>query len=293
MGLKSMTGFGRGEALARKMRAQVELSSVNRKQLEIKVGLPKSLSVLESKVTKEIGKLFSRGSIVCSVTVLPVATATGTVKVDEAAASALISELRRVAQKLGLKDDLSARSLLELPDVVRLWQTNIRPHEAWPTVRKALAQALVGLAEMRQKEGQGLEIDVRRRLQLMQNRLQQILRLAPMVTKRYRTSLSIRLKRAGVDLAGDKAELFKQFAIFAERSDISEETTRLASHLKQARAAFAKNKPVGRTLDFIAQEMFREINTCGAKANDVRISKHAVIFKTELERLREQIQNVE
>lgn len=293
MALKSMTGFGRGEAALAGLRAEVEISSVNRKQLDVQVCLPRGLAVLEARTAQEIGKAFSRGCITVSVRLTAARQSSGPVCVDEPLAVSCISALRRLSRKLKLKDDLSAQALVHLPEVIKTFQPEVDAETVWPVARAAIGKALAKMAGMRAAEGAKLQKDIMRRLNLLRNLHGRISKLSGSVTARYRAALLGRLKTAGFDLAADDPQLRKELAFFADRCDISEELTRLESHFGQASKLLNSGGPVGRPLDFLIQEMFREITTIGSKANDAAISRHVVMFKTELERMREQVQNVE
>jgi len=294
MALKSMTGFGRGQANGRGLRVEVELSSINRKQLDIRINFPRNLSALESHVARLIGKSISRGCVTGAISVRSSKTAArGSIHVNEEGAEAFVSALRKAAHKLGLKDDLSAQTLLQLPDVVKIVHPEIGAEATWPVVTKAIAKAITSLTAMRKREGLALEKDMRLRLKQLCARVNRIAGRAPKVAANYRKTLLARLKEAGVTMDSRDPELLKKLALFADRCDIAEEITRLNSHMDQAAKLLSKTTPVGRTLDFLAQEMFREIIAIGSKANDTGISRQVIAFKAELERIREQVQNVE
>ena len=293
MALKSMTGFGRGEASLGRMRADVEISSVNRKQIDVHVSLPKGLAALESRLTKEISKSFSRGCISASVRLVVTGSGAKGACVDAELARDYISSLRTVARDLGLKDDLSASALAGLPNVVRPDLPVAGADDAWPVVRAALEQALVRLSAMRCTEGAALRRDILKRSKRLGACLRRISGRSAAATARHREALRRRLAEAGAPVNLEDPLLRKELLLFADRCDISEETTRLASHLAQATGLLDADAPLGRTLDFIVQEMFREITTIGSKANDAAISGDVILFKTELERIREQVQNVE
>lgn len=292
--IRSMTGYGRGESVSAGIRVETELSSVNRKQLETRLNLPRSLAAFESRLVELVQETLSRGQVSGSVTlhVSSQARRRG-VRLDRALASAYVRDLRSTASALKLRDDLAASILLQLPDVVRHHDAEEDTEAIWTVVRRAFRAALVQLVAMREREGVSLSADIAERLTRLDDVLDPIRRAAPSVTARYREALTGRLKRAGVPFAPNDAQLLKEVTLFAERSDIAEEVTRLGSHLRQARGLLKSREPAGRTLDFLAQEMFREINTIGSKANDVRITRQVIRFKTELERIREQVQNIE
>ncbi len=294
MALHSMTGYGRGDAVSQGMSVQVELSSVNRKQLEVRLNLPRSLASLESRMVERIQASLSRGQVTGGVVVrISEGLRQKSLRVDRPLAMAYVNELRRTARALKLPDDLSASLLIELPEVVSYSGADQDAEHVWPVLQKALRGAVRQLVAMRECEGAALATDLQRRLRKLGEYLNQIRHEAPEVTRRYRLALQARLKRSGAPVNTDDPALLKELAIFADKSDISEEITRLESHFKQAYGLLKSVEPAGRTLDFLAQEMFREINTIGSKANEVRITNQVIRFKTELERIREQVQNIE
>lgn len=294
MSLTSMTGFGRGEASASGVKVEVELSSVNRKQFDARISLPRQYTVLESRIYELIHKSINRGHVHGAVKVSAVEQGRARrVIVDEEAAAAYVKSLRSASKKLGLQDDLSSRSLLSLPDVVRFAGIPEDPSKVWPMVRKALTAALRELHRMEKDEGAALEKDLVARLSNLRKLHARIERHAPAVLRRYRKALRERLKQAGVPVDGMTESLVQEIAVFADRSDISEEITRLGSHFDQADELVKSRQPVGRALDFLCQEMLREINTIGSKANDAKIAAAVVHFKTGLESVREQVQNIQ
>jgi uncharacterized protein (TIGR00255 family) len=293
MALKSMTGFGEGMASAEGISVVVEISSVNRKQLDIHVNLPRNLVTLDAQVQQLIRSEFTRGRVSGIVRVDATEGFAGSVKVDEKLAVQYVEGIRKTARKLKLADDLGAESIARLPGVVTVDQDTLDADHASTALDKAMTAALRGLAKMRLAEGKVLSTDLRERLGLLENAAKAIGKLAAGVVSGYREKLFLRLKEAGLDdLAGDE-RIVKEIALFADRCDISEELVRLKSHLAQARGLLRSSEPTGRTLDFLCQELFREINTVGSKANEVEITRHVVAFKTELERIREQVQNIE
>ena len=295
MSLMSMTGRGTGAAAGRLARVEAELSSVNRKQLDVNVGLPRFLASFEARVQEQVQRAVSRGRVTgeIRVTWAEAAQAAG-VRVDEALARAHVAALRTAAKKLGLPDDLKASALLALPEVVVFAHRSTDIEALWPVLEQALAVALANLQAMRKKEGAALGRDLRTRLKQLAGLAREIGTRVPSVAATYRENLLKRLAMAlpGTDLAADDRVL-KEIALFADRSDITEEQVRLASHLQQAEGLLKTGGVVGRTLDFLVQEMGREINTIGSKANDGEITRRVIAFKTELERIREQVQNIE
>ncbi len=293
MAIKSMTGFGEGSASIGGIRVTVEISSVNRKQLDVNISLPRNLITLDAQVQGLVRKEFSRGRISGMVRVEAADGSAGAVKIDAQLATQYVEGLRKIAKKLKLPDDLGAETLARLPGLVSIEQENLDADHVTAVLGQAMAKALRGLAKMRLAEGKALEKDLRNRLSLLEERMKGIKELSAHVVKSYREKLFQRLEDAGLeDLAADE-RMVKEIALFADRCDISEELTRLKSHLGQARKLLRSAEPVGRTFDFLCQELFREINTVGSKANEMEITRQVVGFKTELERIREQVQNVE
>lgn len=292
MAIKSMTGFGSASAHTGGVQATVELSSVNRKQLDVVVRLPPQLAAMEARVQKIIQEQISRGRISGSVQ-LESANGGALIEIDQKRAEETVSKLRRAAKKLSLTDDLSASVLLQIPGLMKMQSTDQAPEEVFQTLEKALLAALKKLNTMRVREGKALEADFLKRLALLEVMLAAIQLRAPEMASNVRKKLFQGLEKAGLQNIAADERFIKEIALFAERSDISEEITRLASHIAQFKKMLRGSEPAGRPLDFLAQEFFREINTIGSKANDLKITEQVVAFKTELERIREQIQNVE
>ncbi|HWF20288.1 MAG TPA: YicC/YloC family endoribonuclease [Verrucomicrobiae bacterium] len=293
--MKSMTGYGRGECAQKGFKVTVELSSVNRKQSEISVALPRELEVLEAQLRDVINRSISRGRLTARVALhsadgrLP-----GQVRLNVPLAKAYVRELNQLAKDLKLDGPITLDMLIRVPGVVQTDEEMADAEDFWSAVEKALQQALATLVKMREREGAHLAKDLARRIDLMRRATTQVQKRAPEVQKRYREQLLLRIKSAGVETPGDDDErLLKEVVYFADRSDISEELTRLQSHFQQFDDCLNSKEPVGRTLDFLAQEINREVNTIGSKANDSLISRAVVTLKAELEKFREQAQNVE
>ncbi len=291
----SMTGRGTGAAAGRLARVEAELSSVNRKQLDVDVGLPRFLSAYEARVQEKIRRAVSRGRVTGEIRVAwtGAAQAAG-VRVDAGLARAAVTALRAAAKKLDLPDDLKASALLALPGIVAFEPGGRDLAALEPTLDKALDAALAKLKAMRKKEGAALGRDLRARLATLRNETAEIAARAPGVAGAYRANLLQRIAAAlpGTDLADDE-RLLREVALFADKADVVEELVRLDSHFRQADDLLKAGGVVGRTLDFLVQEMGREINTIGSKANDGEIARRVVACKAELERFREQVQNIE
>lgn len=292
--MKSMTGYGRGECAQHGIKITVEVSSVNRKQSEISINLPRDLEVLEAQIRDEINRRISRGRLTVRVSTHAAKGASDKIRLDTDLAKSYAKELRELAKTLKLKDAVTLDLVVRAPGVIQAAEEPADAEELWPAVEKALKTALDLLVKMREREGEHLSKDLKLRISHMRQSVTKVQRRAPEVAERYRTQLMERIKSAGLPMPGlDDERLLKEVFFFADRADVSEELTRLQSHFKQFDDCVKSNEPVGRTLDFLAQEINREVNTLGSKANDTDISREVVTMKTELEKFREQAQNVE
>jgi uncharacterized protein (TIGR00255 family) len=296
--MRSMTGYGSSRGTATDgTPCAVEIQSVNRRQAELLVNLPRDLASLEPHVREIINGQIARGRLVVNITLqgrpagkdadVPAAA------LDVATARAYYRAMLALREELGAGGEITIETVLRAPGVLRLSEETIAPDAARPAVEAALRQALGELVAMRTREGHHLAEDLRTRLAEMRMRLADIRRRQPDATANYRLALHERLAKAGVDVPIDDDRLAKEIVLFADRCDISEEVTRLESHLDQFGALLPKDEPVGRALDFLTQEMARELNTLGAKSNDLAINQLALVCKTELDKVREQVQNIE
>ncbi len=288
-----MTGYGRGESSRNGTKFTVEISTVNRKQAELSLYLPRELDALENRARDEINSRIPRGRIVARVGFSASANGKSKVKIDTELAQQYAREFRKLAGEMKLKDDLNIDIILRAPGVMQQNEEALEVEELWPTLRKALRKALVDLLAMRAREGANLKKDLKKRVSLMRKSVTAINRQAPKTVKRHREQLCERLSTAGLEVGFDEERVMKEVVIFSDRIDITEELTRLESHFEQFTDCTNSALPVGRTLDFLSQEMNREINTIGSKANDAQISRWVVVLKSELEKFREQVQNVE
>ncbi len=293
MAMKSMTGFGRGEAQRSGVTWSVECSSVNRKQLEVAVNLPRELSELENAVRTEVSAAVSRGRVNVAVRKESAAAATDAIRVDQVLAEQYFHAMHALALKLDIPSDISLTDITRMPGVITQAQAEIVTEDAWPSIQQALAASLKQLNTMRSTEGASLRSDIEARLALIESLLESIRAKAATVPEHQRKVLRQRLEDAGLPLPLDDERLVKEIALFADRTDISEELTRAASHVQQFRSYLASDTPAGRSLDFLLQEFFREFNTMGSKCNNAEIAHHVVTAKTELEKIREQVQNAE
>jgi uncharacterized protein (TIGR00255 family) len=293
--MKSMTGYGRGECSKDGFKITVELSSVNRKQTEIAVTLPREMEMLEAQARDLINRHIARGRLTVRVSLhAGAAKSSARMHLNAPLAKAYARELNRLAKELKLSGTVTLDQLARAPGVLQTDEELAVEEDLWPAVEKALKTALAQMVAMREREGAHLAQDLAQRIAVMRRSAAHIEKHAPTVAERYRQQLIERIKSAGLESpAPDDERLLKDIVYFADRSDITEELTRLQSHFKQFQDCLDSKEPVGRMLDFLAQEMNREVNTIGSKANDSQISREVVTLKAELERFREQAQNVE
>jgi uncharacterized protein (TIGR00255 family) len=293
--MKSMTGYGRGECSQDGFKITVELSSVNRKQAEVSVTLPRELEMLETQIRDVINRQIARGRVNARVS-LHAAEGKLSVRkhINATLARDYAAEFARLAKQLKISGEVTLDQVLRAPGVFQTDEELAGTEDLWPAMEKALNHALAALLKMREREGTNMAKDLAARTSLMKLSVEKVQKQAPISAENYRNNLHERVKSAGLEaIAPDDERLLKEIVLFADRSDISEELTRLQSHFQQFEDCRKSKEPVGRTLDFLAQEMNREINTIGSKANDAVISREVVALKTELEKFREQAQNVE
>ena len=291
--MRSMTGYGRGQSVHNGSKFSVELNSVNRKQSDVVVTLPRELMELEPRVRDLINAAVSRGRLNVVVAHHQSTSSAQNLELDANLARTYYRAMLDLQKELKAAGEINIETVLRAPGVLRPPEEQIAIEEAWPHVEASLKEALADLVKMREREGKHLAKDLIHRLKVVRGCVRSIRQLQPGVLKRYRQSLHERIQRAGIELSLDDERLVKEVIFFADKSDVSEELTRLESHFAQFAHHLRKNEPVGRTLEFMCQEIGREFNTLGAKANDVEISQLVVTCKAEMEKIREQIQNIE
>jgi uncharacterized protein (TIGR00255 family) len=291
--MHSMTGFGRGSAASETWQATVEINSVNRKQAEVVVQAPRELAELDGRIRKTVLGVVSRGRIQVSINLERGPDAPASIKVDAVLARAFHEAFATLGREVGQEVLPAAADYLRQPGILSTGATEIDAEEAWQTIQPALADALTSLAAMRESEGAHLKEDFLARLEVLSSYVSRIANEAPARPARQRELLDKRLREAGLELDPSDERVLRELALFADRCDISEELTRLDSHFARFREYLDAAEPPGRALDFLCQEIFREFNTIGSKANDAGIAHAIVEAKTELEKIREQVQNIE
>lgn len=291
--LYSMTGFGRGVVTNQYGKFAVEVNSINRKGLELNVNLPKNFLPLEASIRTQAGRAISRGRVNVQVNFERLGHHRGQVVVNRELAHKYLDTYRSLKKELGLAGDVDLGLLIRSQDVVSYHETEVTAAEGAPAVEAALKKALAGLLKMRLTEGKTLLKDIRNRMRMIQASVKKVHKLVPRTIKNYEEQLLKKMKEVDKGARKEEELIMKEIAIFADRIDVTEELTRLESHVAQFEGLLSHKEPVGRTLDFIMQEMHREVNTIGSKANNAEISREVVFLKSELEKIREQVQNVE
>ncbi|MDR2712722.1 MAG: YicC family protein [Clostridiales bacterium] len=296
--LKSMTGYGRGESFSEEYRFVVELKAVNSRFLELIVRLPRQLNPLEDGLKKILHRFLQRGRIEVFVNYEErekenIFEKISRIKVDKSLALDYYNSMLEVAKFCRMESQPLLSDVARFPGVIEQNKEDADFVALRPVLEEALAKAIESLQDMRREEGRRLEEDLYQRLQVLDRLTEEITREAPLVVEIHQERLSSRIKELLQEIEIDQARLATEVAFFADRSDISEELIRLASHRQQFLLTLQENVPVGRKLEFILQEINREINTIGSKANHLNISQIVIAAKSELEKMREQVQNIE
>ena len=290
----SMTGFGRGEAVfGNDCRLTAEVSSVNRKQLEIRLIAPAELSGEEPVVRKIVGQYFNRGAVQLRLTVRRGVTDGGSFAIDEAMLDELIDGALDARRRAGLSEAVAVETLMTVPGVVIAQETDMDDPEFAAALEKAVTDACTACRRMRETEGASLQQDLRRRGEVLRDLLARLEPECAKLPEIAKKRLLGKLADAAIPAKPDDEMLIRELLFYADKSDVAEEITRLKSHFSQLDGFLAAEQPAGRSLDFLAQEFFREITTLGNKAASPAVSPLVVAFKSELEKMREQIQNVE
>ena len=287
-----MTGYGRGQFSGGGIQVLVELQSVNKRQTEILTNIPPVLASLETDIRTKIGRAVSRGRIIATISITRPASEVQPA-LDHHLANLYLRQFKQLQKELRLPGEITIETILRSPGVVSSSEKGLIDASVRPVVESALDTALQQLIKMRAKEGVNLHKDLTRRVKSILRAIAKIRKRRPDAIKRYREVLLERIKKVDLEIGIADDRLAREVALFAERSDFSEELTRLESHLDQFVETTNKLESIGRTLEFISQEIGRELNTLSAKANDAEVSQIVVHCKAELEKIREQVQNVE
>ena len=290
--IKSMTGYGRAKLSKDDREYQIEIKSVNHRYLDISVRIPKQLSYLEETIKKEIAKKVKRGKIDVFVTFENNSLEGKEIKINTELAKAYIDELKKLAEKENILSDIQVTEISKYPDVLNI-QSSQDDEKITEEVLETITIATDNLVQMRETEGNKISEDLLKRLNIINKKVEEIAKLSTGLIEEYVVKLEERINEILKNQEIDKTRLAQEVVIYADKCSIEEEVTRLNSHISQFKNLLNSNEAIGKKLDFIIQEMNRETNTIGSKANNLEITNFVVDIKTELENIREQIQNIE
>jgi len=289
----SMTGYGKAEAIGPEFKVMVEISSVNNRFCEIQFRLPKFLSSLESKLKEKILGKITRGKITYSLTWEENLPLSSYVKLNEEAAEVYYIIFKQLKEKYNLSGELEVEDFVNLPDLIKMEKEEYDLDKTWAVISEVTEKALSELNSMRSSEGSSLSTDLRNRVESLDKALKKVEKLASQNVESYRLRLQSRISELIGEMNLDEQRLAQEVALLAERSDVTEECIRFKSHNQQFRSALEEEIPVGKRLTFLLQEMNREANTIGSKALSAPISQLVIFLKEEIEKIREQVQNIE
>ncbi|MDD3115377.1 MAG: YicC family protein [Anaerovibrio sp.] len=291
--IKSMTGFGAGDCENHDFKVYAEIKAVNQRYLETNYHMPYSLNMFESQLTKKIREYVSRGKLDINVRFQDLREKAVTVVVDKSLAQAYGEALGEISSQLGLSTSVTASQIAGYPDVLKISEENTNLEAAEPILMKAIEKALENLTAMRISEGKNIQSDLLNRIDILENFVSELEKLAPEIVSAYRQRLEALLAEYLGKEDIDENRLIQETALYTDKVNYTEETVRLRSHFKQFHAIISADGPIGRKLDFLIQEMNREINTVASKASSAAAARFVVDVKSEIEKIREQIQNIE
>ncbi len=291
--IKSMTGFGRCEVAENSRKFTVEMKAVNHRYLDVNIKMPKALNFFESAIRSELKNYISRGKVDVFITYEDLSEKTATVRYNREVAAEYLKHLRQMSEDFGLDCDIRVSTLSKYPEVFTMEEVDADEEELWKELQKAVSGAAKMFVETRITEGENLRSDLIDKLNGMLKLVDFISERSPKIIAEYRQKLEDKVRELLADSTVDEGRLLTEVTIFADKVCVDEEIVRLRSHIETTKNTLTEGGSIGRKLDFIAQEMNREANTILSKANDLEISNCAIELKTEIEKVREQIQNIE
>ena len=291
--IKSMTGFGRCEVAEGSRKFTVEMKAVNHRYMDVNMKMPKKLNFFESAIRSELKNYISRGKVDLFITYEDFSENNSIVRYNKELAEEYLTYLRQMAEDFGLDDDIRVSTLSKYPEVFTMEEQNVDEEELWKELQKAIRGAAEMFVQTRIVEGEHLRDDLIEKLDGMLTLVDFISERSPQIITEYKNKLEEKVRELLADTAVDEGRLLTEVTIFADKVCVDEEIVRLRSHIETTRKTLLEGGSIGRKLDFIAQEMNREANTILSKANDLEISNCAIELKTEIEKVREQIQNIE
>ena len=291
--IKSMTGFGRSEVLRDSRKFTVELKSVNHRYLDVNIRMPKKLNFFETAIRTLLKSYANRGKVDICITCEDSSQAQVAVKYNPVLAGEYLRYLRQMAEEFGLEDDVRVSVLSRYPEVFTMEEQTEDEEELWNGLKEALESAFAQFVETRTAEGENLKKDILAKLDNLEEQVAFIEERSPQIVAEYRKKLEEKVHELLADTQIEDSRIAAEVILFADKICTDEEVVRLQSHIRHMRNTLEEKEGIGRKLDFIAQEMNREANTILSKANDLEVSNHAISLKTEIEKIREQIQNIE
>ena len=291
--IKSMTGFGRCEVLKDSRKFTVELKSVNHRYLDVNIRMPKKLNFFETSIRTLLKSYADRGKVDIFITYEDLSQSQVSVKYNAALAAEYLKYLNQMAEEFSLDNDVRVSTLSRYPEVFTMEECSEDEDELWNGLKEALEGAFSQFVEMRTKEGERLKEDILLKLDLLSEQIRFIEERSPQIIAEYRTKLEEKMRELLEDTQIDDNRIAAEVILFADKICTDEEVVRLKSHIQHMKETLEESNGIGRKLDFLAQEMNREANTILSKANDLDISNRAISLKTEIEKIREQIQNIE
>lgn len=291
--ISSMTGYGRGQCTSEGIDVTVEVKSVNHRYYEFSARTPKNLLFLEEKLKRFFAQSISRGKVECFVQIAFLDGENVNISANIPLANSYLCAIREIAENLGVSAEVSANSLTRFADVIEIKKNETDDEKIWEAVEKAASEALDGILSMRRAEGEKLRLDVLSRLDFIADKVSMIEKRSPETVKEYSQKLLTRMNEVLGDVHIDEQRILTEAAIYADKIAVAEETVRLSSHMAQLKEFLVSDEAIGRKMDFLVQEMNREANTIGSKAQDVEIARAVLDIKAEIEKIREQIQNIE
>jgi len=291
--IKSMTAYGRGEVEENNRKFVIELKSVNNRYLDVNIRLPKHLLALEDDIRKYISSKISRGKVDVFISQEKFGDNDIKISLDEQVAQYYYNIFMQLKEKFNLSEEIGLSLFTKFSDIIIVEKNEEDYESVWKTIKKALDQALSVFIDMRIREGLKLKQDILEKCNIISQKVTEIEHRSPMVVEEYREKIRERISEFLKDVEVDEARLLNEVAFFADKVNINEEIIRLKSHIEQLKNTLESEEAVGRKLDFLLQEMNRETNTIGSKANDLIISNLVIDIKSELEKIREQVQNIE
>ena len=291
--IRSMTGFGREHRVIGGREYLVEIRSVNSRYYEFNAKLPRQYMYLEEKLKSLVKEKISRGKVEVSLSVYNIQGKETAVTVNELVVENYLNAMRETGEKFGLKDDLTLSSIFRMSDAFNVVRADVDEEEIWSAVKETAEEALAKFVTMRETEGEKMKADILSKLSNIEAMIEKVCEYSPETVKAYRERLTAKMNEILENKQIDEQRILLEAGIFAEKVAVDEETVRLKSHFAQFRSMMETEELVGRKLDFLVQELNRETNTIGSKAQDLRITKIVVDVKSEIEKIREQIQNIE